>query len=115
MRDELATRYTEVKILEYLARRSIASALRGAPTGPEGSVIKLAWSQAGQALARTTVDAFGMAGLTGSAGDELARSRSQTIAGGTTEVNENIIGERVLGLPREPKPPHQNSRLATGD
>ncbi len=37
-------------------------------------------------------------------GSQVMHSRSLTIAGGTTEVNKNIVAERVLGLPREPKP-----------
>jgi alkylation response protein AidB-like acyl-CoA dehydrogenase len=67
-------------------------------------VIKLAWASSEQALANTAVDVLGPRALAGPWGDGLLSSRSLSIAGGTTEVNKNIVGERVLGLPREPDP-----------
>lgn len=103
-RDALAARYIDARLLELLAKRSIGAALVGKPPGAEGSVIKLAWSQSEQRLANTAVDVLGMAALDGPWGWGLLGSRSLTIAGGTTEVNKNIVGERVLGLPREPAP-----------
>jgi alkylation response protein AidB-like acyl-CoA dehydrogenase len=103
-RDRLMVRYIQVRNLELLAKRTLGSALRSAAPGPEGSVIKLAWSTTDQALQRTAVDVLGMEALDGPWAEGLLGSCSLTIAGGTTEVNKNIIGERVLGLPREPKP-----------
>jgi len=105
VRDRLAARYIEVRNLELLARRSLGAALSGREPGAEGSVIKLAWSQAAQAVADTAVEVLGMGALAGSWATDLLSSRSLTIAGGTTEVNKNIVAERVLGLPKEPAPP----------
>jgi alkylation response protein AidB-like acyl-CoA dehydrogenase len=102
VRQALARRYTDARLLELLAKRSLGAALAGKPPGAEGSVIKLAWSSSEQALALTAVDVLGMRGLEGGWADGLLGSRSLSIAGGTTEVNKNIIGERVLGLPKEP-------------
>ena len=99
-RDELMQRYIEVRLLEFLAKRMIGAALAGRPPGAEGSVVKLAWSQCGQALSNTAVNLLHDAD--GAWGTSLLSSRQLTIAGGTTEVNKNIIGERVLGLPKEP-------------
>jgi alkylation response protein AidB-like acyl-CoA dehydrogenase len=101
-RQQLARRHTDARLLELLARRSLAAALAGRAPGPEGSVIKLAWSQHEQALAATAVDLLGPDALAGPWGRGLLSSRSLSIAGGTTEVNRNIVAERVLGLPREP-------------
>ena len=104
-RDRVVRRYIEVRNLELLAKRTLGAALRGQMPGPEGSVIKLAWSTTAQALARTAVDVLGPAALDAGTPwvDGLLGSCSLTIAGGTTEVNKNIIGERVLGLPRDPR------------
>ncbi len=99
-RDELAKRYTEVRLLEFLGKRTIGATLAGKPPGAEGSVIKLAWSQCAQRLANTAVSV--LRDCDGSWGTSLLSTRSLSIAGGTTEVNKNIVAERVLGLPREP-------------
>lgn len=102
-RDRLARCHIEVRNLELLAKRVLAAQLAGRPPGPEGSLVKLLWSTTDQALSRTAVDLLGMSALTGSWSRELLAGCSLTIAGGTTEVNKNIIAERVLTLPREPR------------
>ena len=99
-RDQLVQRYIQVRNLELLAKRTIGVQLAGGMPGAEGSVIKLAWSTTDQALSRTAVDVLGIAALDGPWAQGLLGSCSLTIAGGTTEVNKNIIAERVLGLPR---------------
>jgi hypothetical protein len=99
-RDHLVQRYIEVRLLEFLAKRMLGAALSGRAPGAEGSVIKLAWSMTDQRLANTAVDVLG--DVNGSWGTSLLSSRSLSIAGGTTEVNKNIVAERVLGLPRDP-------------
>ncbi len=99
-RQQLAQRYIEVRNLEFLAKRSLGATLAGKAPGAEGSVIKLAWSQCSQRMAETAVSV--LRDCEGSWGTSLLSTRSLSIAGGTTEVNKNIIGERVLGLPREP-------------
>ena len=104
VRDALAARYIDARLLELLAKRVLGAGLVGRQPGPEGSVIKLAWSQGEQALATTAVDVLGLGALDGPWGTGLLSSRSLSIAGGTTEVNKNIVAERVLGLPREPPP-----------
>ncbi len=101
-RDQVVRRYIEVRLLELLGKRTLGAALAGRAPGPEGSVIKLAWSLTDQALADTAVDVLGMDALSSAWGTARLSSRSLTLAGGTTEVNRNIIGERVLGLPKEP-------------
>ena len=83
--------------------RSAPRSAAGRPE-PEGSVIKLAWAQSEQAVALTALDVLGIGALDGPWGSGMLGSRSLSIAGGTTEVNKNIVAERVLGLPREPKP-----------
>jgi alkylation response protein AidB-like acyl-CoA dehydrogenase len=78
---------------------------------PEASIIKLYWATWHQQLGELSLDIRGPAGLVAEGFpyelDEFQRtflfSRSETIYGGSNEIQKNIIGERVLGLPPEPK------------
>ncbi|MDW3219694.1 MAG: acyl-CoA dehydrogenase family protein [Acidimicrobiales bacterium] len=103
VRQLLAARHTDAVLLRLLSQRTISAVMNGRTPGAEASVVKLAWSQMEQRVAESAMDVLGLDALSGAWGERLAGSRSLTIAGGTTEVNKNIVGERVLGLPREPK------------
>ena len=108
-RDQGVALYSRARILAWLGERALVEDGRG-PNGGVSSLIKLAWSSLGQAFAEYAADVDGLGAIAGESrasirsGDRLVSSRSNTIAGGTTEVMKNIIGERSLGLPREPKP-----------
>jgi alkylation response protein AidB-like acyl-CoA dehydrogenase len=104
-RDRGAAIYTRARILGWLGERSLLDD-GGGPNGGVAGLIKLAWSTLGQSFAEYAAEVDGLAAIAGEHmrnGRRLVASRSNTIAGGTTEVMKNIIGERSLGLPREPK------------
>ena len=113
IRQGLADLHIREEIKEYIGQRIRSSVATGRVPGPEGSIAKLN----GAVLARRTRDlAMSIIGTAGQAWDdrdpssEVAARWSSfcisaagvSIAGGTDEVQRNIIGERVLGLPREP-------------
>jgi len=109
VRQAIVDVYIRAKILGYIGQRTRAAVRAGKAPGPEGSVAKLV----GALLARRTSDlGIAIAGAGGQAWTEPRDSRwaigvlsapASRIAGGTDEVQRNIIGERVLGLPKEPQ------------
>ena len=103
VRQRLASLWSAGEIQRLLSERATTRALQGLAAGPESSLIKMVWSQVGQAVPIVAVGILGPAALEGAWGRRLVHARSLTIAGGTTEVNRNIIAERVLGLPRDPR------------
>jgi alkylation response protein AidB-like acyl-CoA dehydrogenase len=109
-RQRLARSYGELEILRYNTLRSL-SGFDGPVAPPEASIIKLYWASWHQRLGELALDVLGPAALILEHApyelDEFQRtflfSRSETIYGGSNEIQKNIIGERVLGLPPEPK------------
>jgi alkylation response protein AidB-like acyl-CoA dehydrogenase len=100
LRQRLASVFLEGELLKLLSERALSAAIHGREMGPESSLAKLVWSQAGQHLAEVAADVLGPVAADGPWARDLVYSRSLTIAGGTTEVNKNIIAQRILGLPR---------------
>lgn len=106
MRDRVMKLYSQGRILNWMGEQVLAEAQGKGSSGTASSLIKLQWSLLGRELSEVRMD---LAGLDAAADfyDPVAQAfmggRSNTIAGGTTEVMKNLIGERTLGLPREPK------------
>ena len=106
VRQQLADLYTKTRIQKFLSMRTLTAATKGKIPGPEGSIGKLLGGRIMTQLGDLTVSLAGadaMAGNTRLAQTMLGAPASH-IAGGSDEVMKNIIGERVLGLPGEPRP-----------
>jgi len=99
LRQRLAGIYAGIRCMKFLTERSLADP---AAAGAGGSLAKLSWASCDQELANLAVDLIGLDALRAGDywADNLLGVRSVSIAGGTTEINKNIVGEHVLGLPR---------------
>jgi alkylation response protein AidB-like acyl-CoA dehydrogenase len=107
--DRLARASIGLDVLRLNALRSMTGLGDGAP-GPEASIGKLAWARWHRDLGELAMEVLGAAGtVTGPdyGLDEWQRlwlfSRADTIYGGSDEIQRNVIAERVLGLPKEPR------------
>ncbi|MCY3633319.1 MAG: acyl-CoA dehydrogenase family protein [bacterium] len=125
-RDRLMQLYCEEMVRAWTNERVRATVKAGGTPGPAASIGKVHQSQLNQALQLAAADLMGMGSVAWPSGEQpvgldsmeawaaampyaakgMLRSRANTIEGGTTEVNKNVIGEKVLGLPREPDPYH---------
>jgi alkylation response protein AidB-like acyl-CoA dehydrogenase len=132
IRQRLMAAHTKVQIMKVNGWRSLSAVLHDTKdmgVMALGATNKMFWSEYHRDVMELAMDILGMDGqiLTGDSGEDsipgLARSdrgrddypvsplqaafffsRSETIWGGTAEIQRNIVGERVLGLPKEPKP-----------
>ena len=104
MRQRLARVYTRERILWYMKHRVQQSARSDGRPAIDGSVMKVLWSEARRERAELGVALLGAAGaLYDEWPIQLLEQFSGTIGGGTNEVHRTMIGERVLGLPPEPR------------
>ena len=121
LRQDLMRSYSELEILRYNQLRMLTALVADAVPGPEMSIGKLYWASWHRRLGELGMRVRGtsaMVGIDATAplGDPLGigyrldplqrtflYSRAHTIYGGSNQVQRNVIGERVLGLPREPR------------
>jgi alkylation response protein AidB-like acyl-CoA dehydrogenase len=108
--DGLAQSFVELRVLRLYNWRTLSRLAKGIEPGPESSITKLAWTDMTQALSARALDVAGRAAplwwnATGNPGSGFWQrqwlwSKAASIAGGTSEVQKTIIGDRILGLPR---------------
>jgi alkylation response protein AidB-like acyl-CoA dehydrogenase len=118
-RDELTKLWIEHEAMRLTAVRATENMKAGTP-GPEGSTLKLHWADLNQRTTAFGMDVSGADGMLYPKGYEFSRpdsssnsdsdlatlflrSRANSIEGGTSDIMRNIVGERVLGLPGEPR------------
>jgi alkylation response protein AidB-like acyl-CoA dehydrogenase len=111
IRDRLVRARMGLEVMRLNALRTLAGSSSGSE-GPEASISKLVWATWHRGLGELAMEVAGAASLVAAGApydlDPWQRlflfSRADTIYGGSNEIQRNIIAERVLGLPREPKP-----------
>ncbi|MBI1725742.1 MAG: acyl-CoA dehydrogenase family protein [Candidatus Rokubacteria bacterium] len=111
VRQGFAQLWIDSTCLRYTRLRNITRQLRGEPPGPEGSILKLFGSELGVRIADFAGELLGPRVLVNQPSvavpdgprwyNRVVSARQYTNAGGTSEIQRNIIGERVLGLPKD--------------
>ena len=124
IRQRLAWCYSKVEIMRYLGMRTLTQFLSGKAPGPEGSIFKVYWSEYHRIVTELSLDILGAEALVptgrppatafqaddpGAPNDSASWvgtfliARAGTIYAGTSQIQKNILGEMVLGLPKEPR------------
>jgi alkylation response protein AidB-like acyl-CoA dehydrogenase len=110
IRQRLAQLAIDCEAFKYTRLRSLTRQLRGEPPGPEGSILKLSGSELGVRVADAAGELLGMHAMVNMPSatvpdaprwfNRILAARQYTISAGTSEIQRNIIAERVLGLPK---------------
>jgi alkylation response protein AidB-like acyl-CoA dehydrogenase len=119
IRQRCASAHIGFELMRFGLYRTVTGLVRDGRPGPEASIGKLQWSRWHQDIGELAMDILGAEGTVAPAGEDrelreilhgFLFSRAHTIYAGSSEVQRTIVGERVLGLPKEP-----TLRLAAGD
>src|ERR671924_289293 len=110
IRQRLSQLYIDCEAMKYTRYRALTRQIRGEPPGPEGSILKLSGSELGVRIADAAGELLGMHALINVSTElvpdaprwlnRIVAARQYTISAGTSEIQRNILGERVLGLPK---------------
>ena len=124
IRQRLARAHCDVEIMRFMGMRTLTGWLKGAKPGPSESVFRVFWGEYHRRVTELAVDIFGADAMhidgklpnnaartddvgapndTGSWVGTFYNARAGTIYGGTAQIQRNVLGEMVLGLPREPR------------
>jgi alkylation response protein AidB-like acyl-CoA dehydrogenase len=108
VRQRLARAWAGLRILQLNNDRLLTAVLQGGHPGPESSIGKLYWANWHRDFGELMMDLLGADALLAVDAEPMAEmrhsflnSRAETIYGGANEIQRNILGERVLGLPKE--------------
>jgi alkylation response protein AidB-like acyl-CoA dehydrogenase len=125
IRQRLAWCYSKVQVMRFIGMRTLTQFLKGHHPGPDGAIFKLYWSEYHKVVTELGIDILGWDALVptgrkpssafqtddaGAPNDSMSwamtflNARAGTIYAGSSQIQKNIIGEMVLGLPKEPKP-----------
>jgi alkylation response protein AidB-like acyl-CoA dehydrogenase len=125
VRQRLAWAYSKVQIMRYLGLRTLTKFLAGHHPGPDGGIFKRYWSEYHKEVTELSLEILGAASMvvegrapmnafqpddrsapnsTASWVGSFLNARAGTIYAGSSQIQSNIIGEMVLGLPKEPRP-----------
>jgi alkylation response protein AidB-like acyl-CoA dehydrogenase len=125
VRQRIAACHARVQIMRFLGMRTLTEFLKGGHPGPDAAISKLYWSEYHKSVTELAVDIIGLEALvpsgrppssafqtddagapnsTASWTGTFLNARAGTIYAGSSQIQRNIIGEMVLGLPKEPRP-----------
>ena len=104
-RQKIAQIYLELEIFKLTTNRALSKIAHNATPGPEGSILKIYWSEMNQRFVQAAMEILGDQSQLkdfdeGAWAYRYLRSRGNTIEAGTSEIQRNIVAQRVLGLPR---------------
>ncbi len=124
IRERLLQMHEKVEVMRFMGYDALTRFLQGHPPGPDGAITKIFWSEYHREVTELGMDVMGMRGLvldgrhpqsafatddpgapneSGSWTNVFLNARAGTIYAGTSEIQRNIVGEMILGLPKEPK------------